>query len=326
MSGTVPGTQDTGKSADVSYAVGKAKGVHVLYTDFLDLQLCSQGISTWPPWALTITQWRIKLTVTFFITDLFLTGILMLSRHLVLVDDSSTFSPSLSINGLQGLMGLGFDAGSIVRGTLGDGPGDTPLSRIFQQNKTTQNYISILLDRANDPTDPVTGQITISELVSGYENIASQPKLDIKDVVYDAATQHWAVFTDKSGVTGPDGNAIDITSIVPHVSGGQLVAVLDSGFSFSQVPRKMSDAIYGRVQGANYSQEQGLWLVPCTQELNISFTFGGINIPVHPLDTVSTDLNLGSYCAGTVSVYTVHSDYHVLTSTLATVPAHYNRL
>jgi hypothetical protein len=232
----------------------------------------------------------------------------MPSRHLVLVDDSSSLLSSLSINGLQGLIGLGFDAGSNVRSTLGEGKGDTPLSRIFQQNKTTQNFVSMLLDRANDPTDTITGQITISELASGYESIASQPKLDIKDVVYDSSSQHWAVFTDKEGVTGPDGNVIDITSIVPHVKDGQLVAVLDSGFSFSQVPRKMADAIYGRVQGANYSQSNGgIWTVPCTQELNISFTFGGVNIPIHPLDVVSSDLNLGSYCAGTVSVSPLHS-------------------
>ena len=203
-------------------------------------------------------------------------------------------------------MGLGFDGGSVVRGILGEGQGDTPLSRIFQQNRTTQNFISILLDRANDPTDTVTGQITVSEFASGFESIASQPKLDVKDVFFDSSDQHWAVFIDKNGVIGPDGNPISISSIVPHVSGGKLVAVLDSGFTFSQVPRKMADAIYGRVQGANYSQEDGLWLVPCNQELNISFTFAGVNMPVHPLDVVSSDFNLPSYCTGTVSVSPVH--------------------
>lgn len=199
-------------------------------------------------------------------------------------------------------MGLGFDDGSVVRGILGQGQGDTPLSRIFQQNRTTQNFVSILLERANDPTDTVTGQITISEFASGLESIGSQPKLDIKNVFFDTSNQHWAVEIDANGVTGPDGNAISMTSIVKHVTGGKLIAVLDSGFTFSQVPRSMADAIYGRVQGANYSQEDGLWLVPCSQELNISFTFSGVKMPVHPLDTVSSDFNLGAYCTGTVSV------------------------
>ncbi|KAI9508862.1 hypothetical protein F5148DRAFT_1350817 [Russula earlei] len=59
-------------------------------------------------------------------------------------------------------------------------------------------------------------------------------------------------------VIGPDGNPIFVESIVPHVSGGSLVGVLDSGFTYSQVPRTIADAIYGRVQGANYSTDDGM--------------------------------------------------------------------
>ena len=167
------------------------------------------------------------------------------SCYPVLVSDPSNFSPTLQSNGFQGLMGIGFDAESIIRGKVGNSAGDTPLSRIFQQNTTTQNFISFQLDRVKDPTDTVTGQITISELVSGYESITSQPKLYLKDAFMDSSNQHWAIISDN--VFGPDGTSISVESIVPHVSGGKLVAVIDSGFTFSQVPRKMSDAIYGRV-------------------------------------------------------------------------------
>jgi len=187
-------------------------------------------------------------------------------------------------------MGIGFDSGSVVRGKVGGVAGDTPLSHVFQQNKTTQNFVSLQLDRANDPTDTITGQVTISEFISGYESIASQPKLYLKDAFMDASNQHWAVVTDSTGVIGPDGSSISVESIVPHVSGGKMVAVLDSGFTYSQVPRKMSDAIYGRVQGASYSTNDGLWYVPCDQYLNLSFVFGGVNLPIHPLDIVSNDL------------------------------------
>jgi len=220
----------------------------------------------------------------------------------ILVPDSSSFSPTLQSNGFQGLMGIGFDAGSIVRSKVGDGAGDTPLSRIFQQNKTTQNYVSLQLDREKDPTDTITGQVTVSELVSGYESIASQPKLYLKDAFMDSSNQHWAVITDDNGVIGPDGSSISVESIVPHVSGGKLVAVLDSGFTFSQVPRKMSDAIYGRVQGASYSTSDAIWYVPCTQYLNMSFVFGGVTFPIHPLDIVSDDITSSTgLCRGPVS-------------------------
>lgn len=121
----------------------------------------------------------------------------------------------------------------------------------------------------------------------------------------DSSNQHWAVVTDNNGVIGPGGDDISIESIVPHVSGGKMVAVLDSGFTFSQVPRKMSDAIYGRVQGANYSTTEGLWKVPCTQNLSLAFVFGGVTVPIHPLDIVSNDLDASDpsgLCDGAVSV------------------------
>jgi hypothetical protein len=226
-------------------------------------------------------------------------------------------------------MGIGFDAESVVRSKVGAGAGDTPLSRIFQQNKTTQNFMSLQLDRAKDPTDTVTGQITISEVVSGYENITSQPKLYLKDAFMDASNQHWAIITDSNGVIGPDGTSISVESIVPHVSGGKMVAVLDSGFTFSQVPRKVSDAIYGRVQGASYSTTDGIWYVPCTQYLTMSFVFGGVTFPIHPLDIVSDDLTSPTgLCRGPVSALRrlLCAIVAFLMSIFAVVPTHFDRL
>ena len=92
-----------------------------------------------------------------------------------------------------------------------------------------------------------------------------------------------------------------------------MVAVLDSGFTFSQVPRKMSDAIYGRVKGATYSTEEGMWKVPCTQNLSLAFVFGGVTMAIHPLDIVNNDLdttNPDGLCIGAVSV--VHCLYNII--------------
>lgn len=73
-----------------------------------------------------------------------------------------------------------------------------------------------------------------------------------------------------------------------------------------QVPRSVSDAIYGRVQGAEWNTANQLWTIPCTQLLNISFMIGGQNYPIHPLDVSSSDFGLtdsngNPVCAGTVS-------------------------
>jgi len=211
----------------------------------------------------------------------------------LLVTDTSTFSTDINSQGYDGLIGLGPNSGSVISNKLDGGAGDAVLNRIFEQNKTSQNFISFLLDRLGDSTEPFTGQLTISELVPGYENITNQPKLSVELVAgLIDQNQHWQVLTDKNnGVIGPDGKIIDISSIVPKAPDGTLVAVIDSGFTLPQVPRDMADAIYGRVQGAVYDTANQFWTVPCGQLLNISFNFGGVNIPIHPLDTVSSDFN-----------------------------------
>jgi len=100
----------------------------------------------------------------------------------VLVTDTSTFSSDIHAQGYDGLLGLGPNKASVIRKKLSDNVGDTALQRIFEANKDSPNYITFLLDRKNDPADPFTGQLTISEVVSGFENITSMPKLDVDTV------------------------------------------------------------------------------------------------------------------------------------------------
>ncbi|KAF8895612.1 aspartic peptidase A1 [Infundibulicybe gibba] len=265
----LPQSTDMGKSLTLAYAVGKATGnIHSATLEFDN----------------------------YTVPDL----------PFVLVTDTSTFSANFNDQGYSGLIGFGPNSGSLIRKKLDKGDaGNTMLSRIFEQDRTTGNYISLLLDRKGDPSDLFTGQMTVSEIVPGFENITSMPKLDVDTVSkLLKAEQHWQALTDKNnGIIGPDGQAIKIKSIVPRAPSGQLVAVFDSGFTFSQVPRDVADAIYGRARGAIYDTEQELWTLPCGQVLNLTFNFGGLPYPVHPLDVVDdnfskTDANGNKICIG----------------------------
>ena len=56
----------------------------------------------------------------------------------------------------------------------------------------------------------------------------------------------------------------------------------------------MADAFYARVPGAkiqNFTGVGSIYVVDCDVELNVSFKFGKVSIPIHPLDTVDDDLN-----------------------------------
>nr|GAT43189.1 aspartic peptidase A1 [Mycena chlorophos] len=253
--GSAPSTTDTGKSLSLGYAVGSVSGdIHTADLTFDNYTVSNQAF--------------------------------------LQVSDASSFSSDAVYNGL---VGLGPSEGSSIQSSIKGTAGDTMLNRIFQLDKTTQNYITFLLNRVNDPGETFTGQFTVAQTVPGYENITSQSKLNV-ETVHELLNdqQHWQALTDANSVIGPDGNVIDVKSIVPKAPDGQLVAVFDSGFTFSQVSRDLSDAIYGRVQGAVYDTTNQWWTVPCGQELNLTFHFGGVAFPIHPLDVVDDNFNIKS--------------------------------
>ncbi|OBZ68990.1 putative aspartic-type endopeptidase CTSD [Grifola frondosa] len=285
VTGTVPQTKDLGISASLSYAVGNAAG----------------NINS---------------------ATLEFDGYTVQDQAYLLVANASGFSINITAQGFEGLIGLGPNTGSVIRDKVNNDSGDSVLDRIFSQNTTSANYLTVLLNREGDPTSPATGQLTISEPVSGYENITSMPKLTVEKVhKLTDADQHWQVLTDTNGVIGPDGQPIEVDSIVPSAPNGQLVVVFDSGFTLPQVPRAMSDAIYGRVQGAEYNEASEVWTIPCDQLLNISFKFGGVDYPIHPLDVSSSDFNMvdssgNPTCVGTfqpiTSAFSLLGEYDII--------------
>jgi hypothetical protein len=62
--------------------------------------------------------------------------------------------------------------------------------------------------------------------------------------------------------TGPDRSTIALNSAVSSASDYQLVVILDAGLAPIQVPRYVSDAIYGRVPGAVLNEKNRFWTVP----------------------------------------------------------------
>ncbi|KAG5638676.1 hypothetical protein H0H81_011056 [Sphagnurus paluster] len=91
--------------------------------------------------------------------------------------------------------------------------GTSLLERIFLQNRTTSNYITVLLGRSDDPTDFYSGSLTISEVLEGFEGVLNQPKLPIVNVEdQQINNQHFQVLLDQNGIIGPDGKAISITT------------------------------------------------------------------------------------------------------------------
>ncbi|PIL36177.1 hypothetical protein GSI_01837 [Ganoderma sinense ZZ0214-1] len=189
-----------------------------------------------------------------------------------------------------GIVGLGPGGASNIQEIIASSAGDPILDRIFRQNTSTPNYITILLGRADDPTDTFPGDLTIGEVVSPFNNITSQPKLPVTQMS-NRNGQHWTAMLDKNGIIGPDGNRMNTTK---HATGNKLTVMFDSGFTFPQVSKNIANQIYGRVPGAIFTNVTGgtapMWTLPCSTELNVTFIFANVSIPIHPLDTVTSAL------------------------------------
>ncbi|KAI0771201.1 acid protease [Trametes elegans] len=266
VTGSVPNTKSTGKTAKVQYAVDSIQGsIYTAPLEFAGYSVSDQAFT------------------------------------------SSTDAAS------QGLIGLGPNTGSQVKEALGASStaGDPVLDRIFRQNTSTPNYITVLLGRIRDPTDPPTGEFTIGELVPGYEDITSQPKLAVSVLeTSNDVNQHWQVLLDADGIVGPAGNNVieelNVKTAVSSTSNSkQLTVVLDTGYSLPQVP-PVAEAFYKDVPGASLVSRSDLngevWQLPCDKEVNVTFKFSGVSYPIHPLDT-NLDLNMtdssgNSICVG----------------------------
>jgi Eukaryotic aspartyl protease len=138
--------------------------------------------------------------------------------------------------------------------------------------------------------------------VPEFGNITNQPKIPVQKTTLKSA-QHWTGTID--AIIGPDGKSISLDSVVVDTPTNKLITIIDTGFTLPQLPRDVSDAIYGRVQGASYDTTNGWWTIPCDQEVNLTFVFAGQNYPIHPLDTSSSDIsastsNGAKMCVGTV--------------------------
>lgn len=140
----------------------------------------------------------------------------------------------------QGLIGLGPRFGSEVLGALNTSAGDPPMDRIFSQNTSIPNFISVLLSRPNDTHEAYQGEMTISEVLPLFQNITSQPKVPVSVLQSKISSdQHFSILLDSNGIIGPDGNAIKTTSnasYAPSHDSSQLQVVFDTGFSLPQLP------------------------------------------------------------------------------------------
>jgi len=114
---------------------------------------------------------------------------------------------------------------------------------------------------------------------------------------------------DQNGIIGPNGQIMTPTNASamfdPNAK-NQLAFAVATAYTLNQVPEYVADAIYSSVPGARKELIElasgEVYVLPCDAEVNVSLSFGGQVIPIHPLDAVIggyLDADLNPVCVGT---------------------------
>ncbi|GJE94330.1 acid protease [Phanerochaete sordida] len=188
--------------------------------------------------------------------------------------------------GLVGILGIGFDSdnGSVVDDTLHTAWGEnntlgrTVMSNILAGNSSLAPFYDIALARALD-IEQTDGETAGGAFVIGYHDpqyaaVAQAPQ--IARVVDD----RWAGYLDGMAVNGV--NISFPPSSVDGTPAGKLVALFDSGTSDLVIPGVIADAVFAQFEGA--IKVNATWYVPCYSGANVTFSAGGQDFAVHPLD------------------------------------------
>ncbi|RPD63486.1 acid protease [Lentinus tigrinus ALCF2SS1-6] len=207
------------------------------------------------------------------------------------VDSQAFINPTSIVDfnlAVDGIMGMAFDVGSIhtaFKNAFGAAAADTlgraPITSLFGAHPSLPNNFDVQLARTGETQDLADGSFTISAHAPGFDAaLAGAPKLP------RVSDQHWSIVMDAMSVNG---KAFAFEgSRIAGVPQGKTVAALDTGFSFPPLPPKAVDAIYSSIPGAVFNPSSKLWAVPCNATTNLSFTFGGKDFVVHPLDLTRT--------------------------------------
>ncbi|KAI0804711.1 aspartic peptidase domain-containing protein [Irpex lacteus] len=182
----------------------------------------------------------------------------------------------------DGLIGLSFDTHSevnrAIQSAYGNGTtiGRTPLSNIFAQDPAAPNCVDMHLNRAIDVERVANGTLLIGEHSEEYSDISKQP------VLYTIEETEWTVMLDGMTV---DGKSVTLggQNSSSGVATSSLPVLLDSGTSFAVITDNMFNAIYESIPGAVLT-DTSQWTVPCLSSTNVSFSIGGLDYPIHPLD------------------------------------------
>ncbi|TFY63919.1 hypothetical protein EVJ58_g2958 [Rhodofomes roseus] len=201
----------------------------------------------------------------------------VVNQALVLAPGSNATGGGL----VQGLLGVGPYDGSKIYQTLNGTAynGQNFLTNVFNLVPDESPFMTFLLSRTNTGVTE-GGVMSIGELVSNLTHITKAPKLPL------LSQRGWLTASDGVLVNGKHHPAYTTS----NAAGNQSLALIDTGTTVGTIPRAVVDFMYKDIAGAMWSDDYNTYTLPCQSKVNISFVFGGVTYPIHPIDAVLADI------------------------------------
>lgn len=204
---------------------------------------------------------------------------------------------TLQAQGISGVLGMGFSRGSaIARSLIGQdiNTSTSPvLTNILSNYSNSYPLFTLLLNQtggiltlgAADPeilsTEEKRGQVEWHDVVpfpSG--NTARPPNASVNtDAQALGPYLYWAL---RLSAVGFNGQNVNITPTYQE-TGNTSLALIDSGAPGIVGPPGQVDALFSQINGARHIGS-GRYVVPCTTQESIFFSFGGRNYTLLPTD------------------------------------------
>lgn len=204
---------------------------------------------------------------------------------------------TLQTQGISGVLGMGFPRGSaIARSLIGQNVNRSTspvLTHILSNNSNSYPLFTLLLNQtggvltlgAADPeiltNEEERGQVEWHDVVPFPSGNTARPANASVNTDAEALGSYlyWAL---RLSAIGFNGKNVNITPTYKEV-GKTSLALIDSGAPGIVGPPGQVDALFGQIDGARHVGS-GRYVVPCTTQQSMFFSFGGRNYTLLPTD------------------------------------------
>ncbi|CAE6456987.1 unnamed protein product [Rhizoctonia solani] len=199
----------------------------------------------------------------------------------------------------QGIAGLSFDTLSQINNVVVNATQDTwgrsLMSNIFLADPSTPNHIAFFLDRNDGLNDTDTGYFDIGTYAPGYEQVSTQPKLDVFSG-FELQVLQWNLLVHSISINGKKQHLktsikVDkdagLTNVPPE---GTISALMDTGTSSALIPECAFHELY-KAMGGVLVKGASVYVVPCLAQANVEFVLDNVTVVVNPLDLTEVQVD-----------------------------------